>query len=360
MRDLLLNGGLSGEFYYWHEAAEFQVARGWAPWWLERVGDEPAWKNQRPVFRQVSAASEPHRVRLAGSAQSVSTPWATHLAGLWQQVPVPRDAELRFTAWGHAWSSKDDRSRPSRRPTNVRLAVGLDPTGGTDPFAETVIWSRSANAVDEWALLAVQGRARAARVTVFLRSAPNRPRKNQVVYWDEPRLELIDAAQNDWLPPDEEGTFRFQVSPVGAGSGSPSAESPPSAAGWRVRVLGASDHADAGLVIRSPAADLALPMRAPAIWQDGERCWDFEFELAEEGRHLLLFGSDGNARARVAPAAGGPRGQRHSEPRPGVGLCATKVSAGLRPPAPHGRSCLGAGRDARRLSYATNGRFFSR
>jgi hypothetical protein len=160
MRDLLLNGGLAGEFYFWHQAAEFQIARGWAPWWLEHVGDDPAWKNQRPVFRQVSASSEPHRVRLAGSAQSVSTPWATHIAGLWQQVPVSPDAQLRFAAWGHAWSSKDDHSRPSRRPTNVRLAVGLDPTGGTDPFAETVVWSRGVNAVDEWALLTVQARLR--------------------------------------------------------------------------------------------------------------------------------------------------------------------------------------------------------
>jgi hypothetical protein len=297
MRDLLVNGGFAGEFYFWHQAAELQVARGWAPWWLEHVGDEPAWKNQRPSFRQVSADSEPHRVRLADSAQSLSTPWATHLAGLWQQVPVPPEAQLRFAAWGHAWSSKDDHSRPSSRPTNVRLAVGLDPTGGTDPFAETVIWSRTVNAVDEWALHTVQGRARAARVTLFLRSAPNRSRKNQVIYWDEAQLECVDSERVDWWPSDDEGTVQFQVSPTATTSGPALGETSGSTSGWHISVLGAADHVDAGLIIRTPRADLALPMRPPGAWQDGKRCWEYQFEAAEEGRYLLLFGSDGNARA---------------------------------------------------------------
>jgi hypothetical protein len=297
MHDLLVNGGLAGEYYFWRQAAEIQVARGWAPWWLESVGDEPVWKNQRPIFRQVSAETEPNRVRLAGSAQSISTPWSTHVAGLWQQVPVPSDAQLRFAAWGHAWSSKDDHPRPSRRPTNVHLAVGLDPAGGTDPFADTVIWSRAVNAVDEWTFVAVQARARAPRVTVFLRSAPNRPRKNQIVYWDEAHLEWISDMQSDWLPCDEQGTVRFQISPTPADSDVAASESRGSAPLWRIRVLGSADHDDAGLIVRAPGADLALPMRPPAAWQHGERCWDYEFEPAEEGRHLLLFGSDGNARA---------------------------------------------------------------
>ncbi len=140
MNNLLFNGDFDHEFRHWRGRAECMVALGWAPWWLEGGDQDPQWKGRQPIFRSLFVDADPTRVRVGASSQRYHTSWGTHVGGLWQQAGAPAGARLRFSAWGQAWSRELDRSRPSQNPTTVHLCVGLDPTGGTDPLATSVVW----------------------------------------------------------------------------------------------------------------------------------------------------------------------------------------------------------------------------
>jgi hypothetical protein len=50
---------------------------------------------------------------------------------------VPANAQLRFSIWGQAWSTIDD-STFSNQPTTVNMRIGIDPTGGTNPYSPAI------------------------------------------------------------------------------------------------------------------------------------------------------------------------------------------------------------------------------
>jgi hypothetical protein len=78
-------------------------------------------------------------------------------AGIYQQVAVTPGVVYQ-TDIGWAAVSQEDFERK----------LGLDPTGGTDPLAPTVIWSRSEWAMTRWPDLTVSARATGPTMTVFV------------------------------------------------------------------------------------------------------------------------------------------------------------------------------------------------
>lgn len=78
-------------------------------------------------------------------------------AGIYQQVPVTPGVVYK-TDIGWAAVSQEDFERK----------LGLDPTGGTDPHAPTVTWSRSDWTMDRWPDLTVSARATGPLMTVFV------------------------------------------------------------------------------------------------------------------------------------------------------------------------------------------------
>ncbi len=138
-------------------------------------------------------------MRTGASAQQYYSFWGTHVAGLWQQVVVPPGAYLRFQIWGQAWSSEADKPRPSQNPTHAHMSVGIDPLGGADPYGRSIVWSVPENAIDEWRMFSVEAQAHTDVITVFVRSAPEWPKKHQNIYWDEATLEIIEDGPDDVL-----------------------------------------------------------------------------------------------------------------------------------------------------------------
>lgn len=145
------------------------------------------WPNFRPEYKP--AAPWANRVHSGANAQQYFTRFAVHNAGVYQQVQVTGNL-LSLTAWGQVWSS-DEPCEPlnaSCNPTDMRLQIGLDPSGGLNPAGSSVVWSPPINPVDTYLPMSVSAAAQGSLATVYLKSNPQQPRSHNDVYWDSVNL----------------------------------------------------------------------------------------------------------------------------------------------------------------------------
>ena len=157
-------GSLAQPFQPYRNDNKQITAHSWAPWWLSSEEDAPGWQLRQPVF---GAQTVDGRL-----TQQLSTPFGTHVAGLWQQVPSVAGNSYEFSVEGQAWSSEDATPASQLEASDVNLQVGIDPTGGLDPTSPLIVWSEQVQALSHWETIRVQAEAEAAILTVFLRSAP--------------------------------------------------------------------------------------------------------------------------------------------------------------------------------------------
>ncbi|MCC6904674.1 MAG: LysM peptidoglycan-binding domain-containing protein [Anaerolineae bacterium] len=191
--NLLVNGGFE-EPYYRLSTPEVTaaVANGWSIWFYNDAGAV----YDAPEYEIAPRRNDPFRVRSGEAAQMYFRPYVMHLAGVYQTVVVPNNATVQFSVWGHSWSSFcDPPDDQGMRPCNARLSnsplwqrVGIDPTGGTDAFAPTVIWSSDKLSWDNFSLFAIQAKAQGNRVTVFTYSRTEFPSQVNNAYWDDAAL----------------------------------------------------------------------------------------------------------------------------------------------------------------------------
>jgi len=171
-----------------------QMPPGWKPWWAkERPTD---------VNPEYKPAEFSVRVRSGSRASQYFSFWSTHKAGLRQTVTVPENATVTFTVWGFAWMTESDENgagSDGRATPNMR--VGIDPTGGTNPYSPSIVWSGFQQPKDVYALFSVEAQAQGTRVTVFTFSAPDvnpdSPEygfKHTDMYWDDASLTAGGAA----------------------------------------------------------------------------------------------------------------------------------------------------------------------
>jgi len=333
VQNFLLNGDFENEFHRWRGTDELHMADGWTPWWVGQTGDDPTWKNRRPEYKRATLIVDPHRVRSGESAQQYFSFWGTHKAGLWQQVVVMPGSLLSFKAWGHAWSSEADRPRPSQNPTNVHMRIGIDPLGGADPMSTSIIWSREQNAIDEWRLFSVEAQAHTDIVTVFIKSAPEWPKKHQDIYWDEASLEVLQEGPEDAPTAGGDRQTRFEITPA----------APPPGMETIVRVLSPIGHVYISLIVRGPGQE-ALPVTGPTVGREGEeRVWEYRFRPETAGPHTLVFGSDRGSRiicwTRLMVGAELPEPDEEAEPAPPAESAPVPAPTGRGAPrVPYGRT----------------------
>lgn len=286
MKNLLFNGDFGDDYYLWRGDEQIIVAAGWTPWWMPQTGGDPVWKNRKPEYRQAALATDPLRVRSGASSQQYSSFWGTHTAGLWQQVIVEPEARLRFSAWGHAWSSEDDQPRPSRNPTHVHMSVGVDPLGGTDPTSSAVIWSSEQNAIDNWRLLAVDAQARTYIITVFVRSAPEWPKKHQDIFWDDAALEVLEVGRPGGIASGGDRRTELLILP----------QAPEPGVETTAVIRSQLNYGDTSLIVRDPELQV-LPISGPTLAREGNHyLWEYRFRPEVSGVHTIAFGSDAGSR----------------------------------------------------------------
>jgi hypothetical protein len=214
--NLLTNPGFEGQYssYVPETAQELadcprgicttaQLAPGWKPWWVkERPTDvNPEYK---PAERNASGS----RVRNGDRAAQYFSFWSTHKAGLRQTVTVPAGAAVQFSIWGQAWMTESDTSLVSDYSGTPNMRIGIDPTGGTDMYSQSIVWSGFLQPFDQYQQFTITAKAQGDKVTVFTYSAPsvnpNSPEygfKHTDVYWEDAALTIVGAGSAAIPPP---------------------------------------------------------------------------------------------------------------------------------------------------------------
>ncbi|HID22544.1 MAG TPA: M23 family metallopeptidase, partial [Planctomycetaceae bacterium] len=195
---------------------------GWTVWYKHGLPIEHDPANQvgwaQPETRLLPPQPVgPRRVLDGDWAFLLFTFFRIHDAGLFQVVDVEPGREYRLVAHAHAWSNHDagphpddpDWSegagrgpfdRPASAPDvpveakNFTFQIGLDPTGGLNPYASSVAWSPPRHVYNEYGRFEVEAEAVGPKMTVFLRSRAQWPYKHNDAYWDAVSLNPVDES----------------------------------------------------------------------------------------------------------------------------------------------------------------------
>jgi hypothetical protein len=186
-KNLLIQGGFEGPYEPHGFVNELNVPPPWIPWFI----DDGA-INFRPEYKPADGVNFPNRVRTGASAQVYFKSHGQFRAGVYQQViNVRSGARLQLSAFGQGWSCADFSQcggGVSHNPANMYMRVGIDPHGNTNPSSIHIVWSEYFNPIDRWEARCVETIALHDVVTVYLFAAPDGPRQNQDVYWDDANL----------------------------------------------------------------------------------------------------------------------------------------------------------------------------
>ncbi|CAG0936458.1 hypothetical protein TFLX_05331 [Thermoflexales bacterium] len=237
--NLLDNPDFEDGYYFYPGHNSIRVPNSWSFAWYT---DTPPFGNQSPfmqpevsvldcVWPNCNAVNYPPRINTGQHAVESGKRWANQDVSLYQSVGrVPIGALVSAEAWMSAWVSNCDPNvspyplalsllsdnasgcQPGAWPVDSNhMLVGLDPYGGTDPRAATVVWNWDATNPPWWgpydyysATVPVVVVAHAHTVTLFLRGVTVQPAKFNTVYFDTASLTYsfpiawqIDQAQ-EW------------------------------------------------------------------------------------------------------------------------------------------------------------------
>jgi LysM repeat protein len=190
------------------------VADGWKAWWLQFPPKYIALPDNcppakppdigcywaRPEFTDAAHTERANRIHGGNNAQEYFTWNRMHEGGLYQQVTgIISGTRLHFSVYISAWMCVDPEACKggyvSDQPTTMHLKVGIDPTGGTDPFSPNIVWSLEADSFDRWTQYSVEAVAQSDQVTVFTHTRPEWPwaHPNNDVYVDDASLKAVGA-----------------------------------------------------------------------------------------------------------------------------------------------------------------------
>lgn len=345
---------------YKAEVGNVFTPAGWTTWFRHKPGE---W--DQPEVRDAWKAVDPNRVHSGEKGILLFTFFRKHDAGFLQQVSVAPGTRLRLTAWAHAWSNQPlegyewctDHGRCScgvgkeaafilegeapplnNDPWNDAIGnftfwVGIDPYGGLDPFAETVVWGRGAHIYNTYAQVpAVEAVAQSDQVTVFLRSRTMWAFKHNDAYWDDVELTVVEegpvvtppTVQMSYLPRELKGGEIVSIE-VRASAG---------LSGLRLEV-------------RQPSG-APLAVQPPVARRDGSwYVWTWKTApITEAGTHTLAFSADGGVSASGAFECKPDVRMTRRPERPRVGETVTievRASALLASPSLDIRRAEGAG-----------------
>jgi LysM repeat protein len=77
----------------------------------------------------------------------------------------------------------------------MNLQVGIDPTGGNNPWSPNIIWSAPAESFDTFTQFVVEAVAKNNVVSVWTKSKPDMPLQHVDVYVDEASLNVVKAGK---------------------------------------------------------------------------------------------------------------------------------------------------------------------
>ena len=187
--NLLTNPGFEPPFEPVTGVVPGQIAQGWNPWFV--VDSDMLQPEYYSASDTTNGMGVP-RIRSGSDAQQYFSFFSAHTAGVYQRVTgvaVGDDVEFSVYAW--LWSTSGDDPDVSAAEASMSIEVGIDPTGGEDAGAETIVWSLPHSETDQFIAVRVRATAEAEAVTVFVRSTVNQVLMNNVVYLDDASLVVV-------------------------------------------------------------------------------------------------------------------------------------------------------------------------
>lgn len=180
VENLLIDPGFEGEIYNVisidpADDTRFHVPSGWSGGIIRTPGAEP-WINAHPN-------GFPHTAgfKVQGNRSfHVSRGGATFTAYVYQQVYVQPNTPVQAGAWAFIENGKGGRAR-----------IGIDPSGGADPFNPNIVWSGWSNVRNGWNQFATSATAQGGVVTLILFATQDVPSDPNGVYWDDAYLNGI-------------------------------------------------------------------------------------------------------------------------------------------------------------------------
>lgn len=213
MSQLLKNpdfeGGWTRTTHTGQEFGEIFVPENWVAFWKEggAVPHDPDntdgyGRPEMHVINKEAPYLDPPRIYSGKRAAKLFTFFRIHDAGYYQQVDVTPGQILQFTGWAHAWTSTKDDATISEHSGDAAeqatFQVGIDPTGGTDPWGTNVIWGTKAHIYDTYAEIPpVEVTAISITVTAFVRSTTLYPFKHCDAYIDNMHLEVLENTSGE-------------------------------------------------------------------------------------------------------------------------------------------------------------------
>ena len=202
------NGGTWRKTHTEQEFGEIVVPEEWTAWWKEGglpIPWDPANTQgyRRPEMKVIDLVApflDPLRISDPPKAVQIFTFQGIHEAGLYQRVTGLEPGKiLKATFAVHGWSSVLDDPRKSDfcdgGPYNMMFTIGIDRTGGTDPWGVSIDWGTPTGVYNVFEDVIVTGVVvpPSGTVTVFIRSQVRWRFKHNDAYIDNVRLEYISS-----------------------------------------------------------------------------------------------------------------------------------------------------------------------
>ena len=170
--NLLTNAGFeNGSARQWSAAnsawANGRIAEGWTAWWRQPTSTDGKYPNpcpeddgacqpwHQPEYRETKGIPyAPPRIRSGENSQMFGASFGLFEGGIYQKVSgAPVGWRVRFSLWAKAWSNSDslDTYRSSGQP-GMHMRVGIDPSGGVDPWSEAIVWGKDSDSFDQFSL----------------------------------------------------------------------------------------------------------------------------------------------------------------------------------------------------------------
>jgi hypothetical protein len=180
-------------FYDYQGIGELTCPKGWTPTWLPSTGQGVL---HRPEFDAKDRHLGHSEVRNGRYAANFFTVFATHDAALYRRFRIGAGKGIRASVWCMN-VTRDSHGRPGGHG----MQIGIDPTGGIDHTAESVVygdyWSSYMEGWKEreWRQVDTETVSQSDDITVFLRARCDYKVEINASHWDDFVIEVGDASE---------------------------------------------------------------------------------------------------------------------------------------------------------------------
>jgi hypothetical protein len=170
------------------------VANAWAPWHEDSNAKKDCNTERYVVQPKWSPEFNPDLILEGARSMHVGNQFDTWRGGVFQTVNVPAGGTYRFSVWAWGRATNDQYPAPSDTSVNMRVLVGIDPTGGGLWTSGNIVWSGTISPHNNWQQISVEVPVSGNKVSVFVEgdmSGPNQCRAHLDVWFD--KAELVSA-----------------------------------------------------------------------------------------------------------------------------------------------------------------------